>query len=131
MEVILLEKVANLGNMGDKVKVKPGFGRNFLLPKGKAKLATAANLAEFEALRAKLEAKAKAELDAATTRADKAKELVLTIPANAGEEGKLFGSIGTADIAKALTDAGVAVDRREVRLADGAIREIGRRLIFG
>jgi len=125
MEVILLEKVANLGNMGDKVKVKPGFGRNFLLPKGKAKLATAANLAEFEALRAKLEAKAKAELDAATTRADKAKELVLTIPANAGEEGKLFGSIGTADIAKALTDAGVAVDRREVRLADGAIREIG------
>ncbi len=126
MEVILLEKVENLGNMGDKVKVKPGFGRNFLLPKGKAKLATAANLAEFEALRAELEAKAKAELDAATARADKVKELELTIPANAGEEGKLFGSIGTADIAKALTEAGVEVDRREVRLpAGGAIRELG------
>jgi len=126
MEVILLEKVENLGNMGDKVKVKPGFGRNFLLPKGKAKLATPANLAEFEALRAELEAKAKAELDAATARAEKLNELAIDIAANAGEEGKLFGSIGTADIAKAVTAAGVEVDRKEVRLpAGGALRELG------
>ncbi len=125
MEVILLEKVQNLGAMGDKVTVKAGFGRNYLIPQRKAKLATAANLAEFEALRAELEAKAKAELDTATARAEKLKEIALVIPANAGEEGKLFGSIGTADIAKACTDAGVEVDRKEVRMADGALRELG------
>ena len=125
MEVILLEKVENLGAMGDKVTVKAGFGRNYLIPQRKAKLATAANLAEFEQLRAELEAKAKAELDTATARAEKLKVLELVIEANAGEEGKLFGSIGTADIAKACTDAGVAVDRKEVRLVNGALREIG------
>ena len=125
MEVILLEKVQNLGSMGDKVTVKAGFGRNYLIPQRKAKLATAANLAEFEALRAELEAKAKAELDTANARAEKLKEIALVIPANAGEEGKLFGSIGTADIAKACTDAGVEVDRKEVRMADGALRELG------
>ena len=125
MEVILLEKVQNLGAMGDKVTVKAGFGRNYLIPQRKAKLATAANLAEFEALRAELEAKAKAELDTATARADKLKDMVLIIPANAGEEGKLFGSIGSADIAKACTDAGVEVDRKEVRMSNGALREIG------
>lgn len=125
MEVILLEKVQNLGAMGDKVTVKAGFGRNYLIPQRKAKLATAANLAEFEALRAELEAKAKAELDTATARAEKLKDMVLVIPANAGEEGKLFGSIGTADIAKACTDAGVEVDRKEVRMSNGALREIG------
>ena len=125
MEVILLEKVQNLGAMGDKVTVKAGFGRNYLITQRKAKLATAANLAEFEALRAELEAKAKAELDTATARAEKLKEIALVIPANAGEEGKLFGSIGTADIAKACTDAGVEVDRKEVRMADGALRELG------
>ncbi len=125
MEVILLEKVQNLGSMGDKVTVKAGFGRNYLIPQRKAKLATAANLAEFEALRAELEAKAKAELDTATARAEKLKEVALVIPANAGEEGKLFGSIGTADIAKACTDAGVEVDRKEVRMANGALRELG------
>ena len=125
MEVILLEKVQNLGAMGDKVTVKAGFGRNYLIPQRKAKLATAANLAEFEALRAELEAKAKAELDTATARAEKLKEIALVLPANAGEEGKLFGSIGTADIAKACTDAGVEVDRKEVRMANGALREIG------
>ena len=125
MEVILLEKVQNLGAMGDKVTVKAGFGRNYLIPQRKAKLATAANLAEFEALRAELEAKAKAELDTATARAEKLKEIALVLPANAGEEGKLFGSIGTADIAKACTDAGVAVDRKEVRMVNGALREIG------
>lgn len=125
MEVILLEKVQNLGAMGDKVTVKAGFGRNYLIPQRKAKLATAANLAEFEALRAELEAKAKAELDTATARAEKLKEIALVLPANAGEEGKLFGSIGTADIAKACTDAGVEVDRKEVRMVNGALREIG------
>ena len=125
MEVILLEKVENLGAMGDKVKVKPGFGRHYLLPQGKAKLATPANVAEFEALRAELEAKAKAELDAATARAEQLNAMTVTIPANAGEEGKLFGSIGTADIAKALTEAGAPVDRKEVRLNDGALRELG------
>jgi len=125
MDVILLEKVQNLGSMGDKVTVKAGFGRNYLIPQRKAKLATAANLAEFEALRAELEAKAKAELDTATARAEKLKEIALVIPANAGEEGKLFGSIGTADIAKACTAAGVEVDRKEVRMANGALREIG------
>ena len=125
MEVILLEKVENLGAMGDKVTVKAGFGRNYLIPQRIAKLATAANLAEFEQLRAELEAKAKAELDTATARAEKLKVLELVIEANAGEEGKLFGSIGTADIAKACTDAGVSVDRKEVRLVNGALREIG------
>jgi len=125
MEVILLEKVENLGNMGDKVKVKAGFGRNFLLPKGKAKLATAANVAEFEAIRAELEAKAKAILDAANERAEKLTDFSVTIPANAGEEGKLFGSVGTIDIAKAITEAGVEVDRKEIRLTNGSIREIG------
>jgi len=125
MEVILLEKVENLGSMGDKVTVKAGFGRNYLIPQRKAKLATAANLVEFEKLRAELEAKAKAELDAATDRADKLKDLKLVIEANAGEEGKLFGSVGSADIAKACTDAGVEVDRKEVRLVNGALRELG------
>jgi large subunit ribosomal protein L9 len=125
MEVILLEKVENLGSMGDKVTVKAGFGRNYLIPQRKAKLATAANLAEFEKLRAELEAKAKAELDAANERADKLKDLKLVIEANAGEEGKLFGSVGSADIAKACTDAGIAVDRKEVRLVNGALRELG------
>ncbi|MBT8141918.1 MAG: 50S ribosomal protein L9 [Gammaproteobacteria bacterium] len=125
MEVILLEKVENLGAMGDKVTVKAGFGRNYLIPQRKAKLATAENLAEFEKLRAELEAKAKAELDTATARAEQLSKLTLEIGANAGEEGKLFGSVGTADIAKACTDAGVPVDRKEVRLKDGAIRELG------
>lgn len=125
MEVILLEKVENLGAMGDKVTVKAGFGRNYLIPQRKAKLATAANLVEFEKLRAELEAKAKAELDTATARAEKLKALELVIESNAGEEGKLFGSVGTADIAKACTDAGVAVDRKEVRLVNGALRELG------
>ena len=129
MEVILLEKVQNLGAMGDKVTVKAGFGRNYLIPQRKAKLATAANLAEFEALRAELEAKAKAELDTATARAEKLKEFALVIPANAGEEGKLFGSIGTADIAKACTDAGIEIDRKEVRMAKGALREIGEHTV--
>ena len=125
MEVILLEKVENLGAIGDRVTVKPGYGRNFLLPQGKAKLATAANLKEFEALRAELEQKAAAELAEATQRAETIKAAKLVIAAKTGGEGKLFGSIGTIDIAEAYAAQGVAVERAEVRLPDGPIRETG------
>jgi large subunit ribosomal protein L9 len=120
MEVILLDKVGKLGNIGDKVTVKAGFGRNFLLPQGKAVAATAKNIAEFEERRASLEAAAaakKAEAELA--------ELSVTIAANAGDEGRLFGSIGTRDIADAVTAAGVEVTKSEVRLPQGALREVG------
>ncbi|WP_339900362.1 50S ribosomal protein L9 [uncultured Gilvimarinus sp.] len=125
MEVILLEKVGKLGAIGDKVSVKAGFGRNFLVPQGKAIPATASNVAEFEARRAELEAAAEAKKAEAQVRADKLAELSVTIEANAGDEGKLFGSIGTRDIAEAITAAGVAVVKAEVRLPEGAIREVG------
>ncbi|CAG0941902.1 50S ribosomal protein L9 [Gammaproteobacteria bacterium] len=125
MEVILLEKVANLGNIGDRVKVKPGFGRNFLLPKGRATLATEANIARFEARRAELEGKQAAELAAAQARADRLAQLQLRVPAKAGSEGKLFGSLGTVDIAEACTAAGCPVERSEVRMPAGPIRSIG------
>lgn len=125
MEVILLEKIANLGNLGDKVAVKAGYARNFLLPFGKATPATAANVEAFEARRAELEknaAERKAEADA---RAAKLADLTVTITANAGEEGKLFGSIGTRDIADAVTAAGVEVEKSEVRLPEGPLRNVG------
>ncbi|UAW99143.1 50S ribosomal protein L9 [Halopseudomonas nanhaiensis] len=125
MEVILLEKIANLGNLGDKVAVKAGYARNFLLPFGKATPATAANVEAFEARRAELEknaAERKAEADA---RAAQLAELSVTITANAGEEGKLFGSIGTRDIADAVTAAGVEVEKSEVRLPEGPLRNVG------
>lgn len=125
MEVILLEKIANLGNLGDKVAVKAGYARNFLLPFGKATPATAANVEAFEARRAELEknaAERKAEADA---RAAKLADLTVTIAANAGEEGKLFGSIGTRDIADAVTAAGVEVEKSEVRLPEGPLRNVG------
>ncbi|MEP0203725.1 MAG: 50S ribosomal protein L9 [Halioglobus sp.] len=126
MEVILLENIGNLGGLGDKVNVKSGYGRNFLIPQGKAVAATAANLVEFEARRAELEAAAATVLAAAETRAEAINGFgLLTIEANAGEEGKLFGSIGTRDIADALTAAGTEVDKSEVRLPDGALRELG------
>ncbi|MCK7598906.1 50S ribosomal protein L9 [Microbulbifer sp. CAU 1566] len=125
MEVILLDKVGKLGNVGDRVDVKAGFGRNFLLPTGKAVLANAANVAEFEAKRAELEAAAAAKLSEAESRATKLAEVVVTIAANAGDEGKLFGSIGTRDIAEAITAAGVAVSKAEVKLPEGALREVG------
>lgn len=125
MQVILLEKVANLGNLGDKVNVKSGYGRNFLLPYGKAVAATEANVAEFEQRRAELEAAAAGRRAAAEARAAKLAELSVTIGANAGDEGKLFGSVGTRDIAEAITKAGVAVDKSEVRLPNGVIREVG------
>ena len=126
MEVILLEKVENLGGIGDKVTVKAGYGRNFLLPQGKATLATPVNLAEFEARRAELEARAAAELAAAEERAGKLNGARVEIPALAGAEGKLFGSIGTIDIAEAFNAAGLPIERSEVRLTDeGAFRELG------
>lgn len=126
MEVILLENIVNLGGLGDKVDVKAGYGRNFLVPQGKAVPATEANIAEFEARRADLEAAAAEALAAAEKRAETLNALELvTIGANAGEEGKLFGSIGTRDIADALTAAGCEVDKSEVRLPEGALRELG------
>lgn len=126
MEVILLEKVANLGGLGDKVSVKPGFARNYLLPQGKATAATAENIAEFEARRAELERIAAEKRAAAQARADKLTALVeVSIAANSGEEGKLFGSIGTQDIADAITAAGVELNKSEVRLPNGTIRQTG------
>lgn len=125
MEVILLDKVGKLGNVGDRVEVKAGFGRNFLLPTGKAIAATAANIAEFEAKRAELEAAAAAKVGAAESRAEKLAGIVVTITANAGDEGKLFGSIGARDIAEAITAAGVEVAKAEVKLPQGTLRETG------
>jgi len=125
MEVILLLKVANLGNIGDKVKVKSGFGRNYLLPEGKATLATPDNIARFEARRAELERTAREHLSSAEERATAMKDFKLTITAKAGTEGKLFGSIGTSDIAEACSNAGFKVQRSEVRLPNGPLRTIG------
>ncbi len=126
MEVILLENIGNLGGLGDKVDVKAGFGRNYLIPQGKAVPATGDNIAQFEARRAELEAAAAAALTAAQGRADAINGLgLVSIPANAGEEGKLFGSIGTRDIAEAVSAAGCKIDKAEVRLPEGALRELG------
>ena len=129
MQVILLQKVANLGNIGDRVKVRSGYGRNFLLPQGKATLATAENIARFEARRAELEKAAREHLESASERAEAMKEFKLTIPAKAGTEGKLFGSIGTADIAEACTKQGFKVERSEVRLPSGPLRTLGEHLV--
>lgn len=125
MDVILLEKVGKLGSIGDKVAVKAGFGRNYLIPQGKALAATAANLAEFESRRAELEAAAASNKAEADARAEKLADVAVTIEANAGEEGKLFGSIGTRDLADAITAAGVEVSKSEVRLPEGALRDVG------
>jgi len=125
MDVILLEKVGKLGGIGDQVAVKAGFGRNFLLPQGKAIPATKDNIAEFEARRAELEAAAAEKLSGAEGRAAKLAEVSVTIAANAGDEGKLFGSIGARDIAEAITAAGVEVVKAEVKLPQGALREVG------
>ncbi len=125
MEVILLEKIENLGNLGDRVNVKPGFGRNYLLPQGKAAPATAENIAEFEAQRAELEKAAAEALALAESRRDSLADMVVTISAKAGEEGKLFGSVGTSDIADAINAAGVEVERNEIRLPEGAFRQTG------
>ncbi|MBV9621864.1 MAG: 50S ribosomal protein L9 [Gammaproteobacteria bacterium] len=129
MEVILLQKVANLGNIGDRVKVRSGFGRNFLLPQGKATLATADNIARFEARRAELERVAREHLASAEERAVALKDYRLTLHAKAGTEGKLFGSIGTSDIAEALTRENFKVERSEVRLPAGPLRMLGEHLV--
>jgi large subunit ribosomal protein L9 len=125
MDIILLEKVGGLGNLGDKVRVKGGFGRNFLIPYGKAVSATTDNVARFEAKRAELEKGATERLAAAQARAEKLSSLKVTIAANAGDEGKLFGSIGTRDVADAITATGNEVGKSEVRMPNGVIRAIG------
>lgn len=126
MEVILLEKVRNLGNLGDKVKVRAGYGRNFLVPTGKAVPATEENVAKFEARRAELEKAANEQLAAAQARADQLTALGrVVVTHKAGDEGKLFGSVGTGDIAEAVTAAGVSVEKREVSLPEGALRNVG------
>jgi large subunit ribosomal protein L9 len=125
MQLILLQNVTNLGKLGDKVDVKPGYGRNFLVPQGKAVPATAANLADFEARRAEFEAKAKAQLEGAEGRKAKLDGTEVTIAANASTEGKLYGSITPRDIADALTKHGNQVDKSEVVLGEGPLRRIG------
>lgn len=125
MDVILLDKVENLGDLGDKISVRPGYARNYLIPSGKAKYATKENIAEFETRRAELEKAAAKSLLAAQDRAAKLADLEVTIPAHAGNEGKLFGSVGTAEIAEAISATGVEVLKKEVRLPEGALRSTG------
>ena len=125
MELILLQKVKNLGNLGDKVKVKPGYGRNYLVPQGKAATANAANLAEFEQRRSEYEAKANQQLSGAEARKAQFENGTVTIKANASPEGKLFGSVGPRDIADAFTHAGTALDKSEVVMGEGPLRHIG------
>ncbi len=125
MEVILLNKVENLGTLGNVVKVRPGYARNYLIPQGKAKMATKANMAEFEARRAELEAEANTILAAAQARKAQLDGMVLTIKAKAGNEGKLFGSVSNHEIADAIQAAGVEVERREIRMPEGALRHVG------
>jgi large subunit ribosomal protein L9 len=125
MNVILLESVENLGGIGDLVKVKPGYGRNFLLPQGKAALATDGNMKQIEARRAELEKAAAAELNSAKARAKAINGVELVITANAGSEDKLFGSVGPIDIAEAFAAIQVEVERSEVRMPDGPIHSLG------
>lgn len=125
MEVILLEKIANLGNLGDRVTIKAGYGRNYLIPQGKAAKATAAKIKEFEERRAELEKQAAEKLAAANARGEAISKLNVTIAHKTGDEGRLFGSVGTQTIAEAITAAGVKVEKSEVRMPNGVIRQIG------
>ncbi len=125
MNVILLEKIRNLGDLGDSVTVAAGYGRNFLIPQGKAVPATKENIQHFEERRAELQAAADEKLAKAQARAEQLAGLTVTIAANAGDEGKLFGSVGTADIADAVTAQGVELEKKEVRMPEGAIRQTG------
>ncbi len=125
MQIILLDKVTNLGNLGDQVNVRPGYGRNFLIPNGKAVMATPDNKAHFEARRAELEKAAADVLAIAQTRAEKINGSTVEIAGKAGDEGKLFGSIGTVDIAEAVSAAGTEVAKQEVRLPEGPLRHLG------
>jgi large subunit ribosomal protein L9 len=130
MQVILLEKVANLGDLGDQVKVRAGYGRNYLIPKKKAVAATPANIEMFEARRAELEKVAADALAAAQARAGQIASIgTIVLARNAGDEGKLFGSIGPADIAEGLTAAGVEVEKREVIMPEGPIHTIGEYVV--
>ncbi len=125
MDVILLQRIKNLGVLGDKVSVKSGYGRNFLIPQGKAVSATEANTASFEARRAELERQEAEVLTSAQQRAEQLGEVNVVITAKSGDEGKLFGSIGTRDIAEALTAAGLDVEKSEVRMPNGPLRNVG------
>jgi large subunit ribosomal protein L9 len=125
MELILLEKVKNLGDLGDTVKVKPGYGRNFLLPKGKALPATEENRKVFEVRKAELIKKAEASLNASKMRAEKLSGLTVTVRALAAEEGRLYGSVGPSEIARAVTAKGTELQRSEIDLPGGPIRTIG------
>ena len=129
MNVILLETVENLGGIGDLVKVKPGYGRNFLLPQGKATLATPENMKAIEARRAELEKAAAEELAKAKERAKAFEGVALVIQANAGAEGKLFGSVGPVDIVESLAALQIEVERAEVRMPEGPIQEVGEFMI--
>lgn len=125
MQVILLDKIGNLGSLGDQVNVKAGYARNFLIPQGKVVMATKANVEMFETRRAELEANVAKQLAAAEVRAESVNALEVTIASKSGDEGKLFGSIGNRDIADAATAAGVAIAKSEVRLPEGALRTTG------
>ncbi len=125
MEVILLEKIANLGNLGDRVTIKSGYGRNYLVPQGKAVAATANKIVEFEARRAELEKAAAEKLSAAQKLGTELSKLEVVISHKAGDEGRLFGSVGTINIAVAITAAGIAVEKHQIRLPHGTIRHIG------
>ena len=125
MQVILLERVQNLGELGDSVKVKPGYARNYLIPKGRAVIATRENVAEFEARRAQLESEEAEALAAVQARADALEGAEVTLVRKTGEEGKLFGSVGPQDVAEALTQAGMPVARNEVRLPNDTLRQVG------
>jgi large subunit ribosomal protein L9 len=130
MDVILMENVENLGSVGDKVSVKSGFARNYLVPQGKAKMATAANLAEFEAIRAELEKAATQALQEAQTRKQEIEALgVIEVTARVGSEGKLFGSIGVADVSDAIASLGGSVEKSEIRMPEGALRVVGEHLV--
>ncbi|MDO9054762.1 MAG: 50S ribosomal protein L9 [Gallionella sp.] len=125
MQIILMEKVINLGSLGDVVNVKNGYARNFLIPQGKAKRATTANMAEFEARRAEIEASDKAKLADAQARGEKLAGLTLQITQKSGVDGKLFGSVTNADVAAALAEQGFAVEKAQVRIADGHLKTVG------
>ena len=125
MNVILLEKIANLGGLGDEVSVKPGFARNYLLPQGKAVTADDENRSVFEGRRVELEASANEKLAEANTRAEKLVDKELSIAVKSGEEGRLYGSVGTQNIADALTAEGIPVERSEIRMPEGVIRVLG------
>ena len=129
MKIFLLETIDNVGRIGDSVDVKPGYARNYLIPKGKAALATPENVARFEELRAELEKKAQTEVEAARARAQMIEGKVIRIAARAGSEGKLFGSVGTIDIAAACEALGVKVERSRIRMPDGPLRLVGEHMI--